>query len=80
MCVLNCKALMPTPHVPLFVLITNHYSRWRGSVLGRNEVPRVGYLSPVLWGATASPSSLQADLFEGSQHSELAPLGFCQHF
>lgn len=49
-------------------------------MLGRNEVPRVGYLSPVLWGATASPSSLQADLFEGSQHSELAPLGFCQHF
>lgn len=43
MCVLNCKALMPTPHVPLFALITNHYSRWRGSVLGRNEVPRVGY-------------------------------------
>lgn len=46
MCVLNCKAggpyplaVMPTPHVPLFVLITNHYSRWRGSVLGRNEVP-----------------------------------------
>lgn len=90
-CMLNCKAggsyplaAIPIPPRAFICFMANHYSRWRGSVQGRNQVPWVGCLLLFgvlrLWGDTASPHLCRLTCLNELVFKWLTPPGFCLHF